>query len=117
MHETPIEKGRNLMNGIAAEIVAALTGEQWMAKDTSRTRPAPDQVARLAYRLYEARGRSDGHDIEDWLTAEARLTEGRVAEGLDFAVARPGTERSGTTRRATRACDPNIGTERQGRGA
>lgn len=31
------------------------------------------QIAELAFRLYEARGRQDGHDIEDWLRAEAVL--------------------------------------------
>ena len=28
-------------------------------------------VARVAYELYEQRGRVDGHDLEDWLRAEA----------------------------------------------
>jgi Protein of unknown function (DUF2934) len=27
-----------------------------------------------AYYLYEQRGRVDGHDLEDWLQAEAELT-------------------------------------------
>ena len=27
-----------------------------------------------AYELYEARGRGDGHDVEDWLEAEADVT-------------------------------------------
>ena len=31
------------------------------------------QVARRAYDLYLARGREDGHDIEDWLQAEREL--------------------------------------------
>ena len=30
-------------------------------------------VARRAYELYESRGRRDGHDLEDWLRAEAEL--------------------------------------------
>ena len=29
------------------------------------------EVARVAYELYEQRGRVDGHDLEDWLKAEA----------------------------------------------
>jgi hypothetical protein len=32
-----------------------------------------DDVARRAYDLYAARGRKDGHDIEDWLQAEREL--------------------------------------------
>lgn len=38
-------------------------------------RPAPthEQVARLAYSYWEARGRRDGSAEEDWLRAEAEL--------------------------------------------
>jgi hypothetical protein len=32
-----------------------------------------DEIRRLAYQLYEERGREDGHDIDDWLRAEAEL--------------------------------------------
>ena len=31
----------------------------------------PQEVAQVAYELYEQRGREDGHDLEDWLKAEA----------------------------------------------
>jgi len=33
-----------------------------------------EQIRRRAYELYEARGRGDGHDLEDWLEAEAEIT-------------------------------------------
>jgi hypothetical protein len=64
------------MDQTAADfIVARLTGERGMGKDTSgRARPSPLEVARRAYSLYEARGRADGGDVEDWLTAERELT-------------------------------------------
>jgi Protein of unknown function (DUF2934) len=29
-----------------------------------------DTIRRKAYEIYERRGRSDGHDLEDWLKAE-----------------------------------------------
>jgi hypothetical protein len=67
------------MNGNVADIIAALTGDGWLAKDTSVKHPAHDQVAQLAYRLYEARGRQDGHDVDDWLLAEGQLANGSVA--------------------------------------
>jgi len=35
--------------------------------------PARDQVATLAYELWESRGRPDGTDLEDWFQAERRL--------------------------------------------
>ena len=33
-----------------------------------------EQIRRRAYEVYEARGREDGHDVEDWLAAEAEIT-------------------------------------------
>jgi hypothetical protein len=32
-------------------------------------------VARRAYDLYLARGREDGHDVDDWLQAERELRD------------------------------------------
>ncbi len=32
--------------------------------------PIEQQIQQRAYELYEQRGRTDGHDIEDWLQAE-----------------------------------------------
>lgn len=32
------------------------------------------QIRCRAYELYEDRGYEDGHDVEDWLRAEAELT-------------------------------------------
>ena len=32
-----------------------------------------DDIARRAYDLYLARGREDGHDVEDWMQAEREL--------------------------------------------
>ena len=49
-------------------------------KPTQRSEPTskiPDptaleeQIRLRAYELYEARGREDGHDLDDWLQAEA----------------------------------------------
>jgi hypothetical protein len=37
------------------------------------------EIARRAYDLYLARGREDGHDVEDWLTAERELTGSALA--------------------------------------
>ena len=33
-----------------------------------------EEIRRHAYELYEERGREDGHDVEDWLRAEAEIT-------------------------------------------
>ena len=40
-----------------------------LATDTTHT-----DIARRAYEFYEQRGRVDGHDYDDWLSAERDLT-------------------------------------------
>jgi hypothetical protein len=35
------------------------------------------EVARVAYGLYEQRGREDGHALDDWLKAETIVREHR----------------------------------------
>ena len=32
-----------------------------------------DQIRLRAYELYEQRGRTDGHDVDDWLQAESDM--------------------------------------------
>jgi hypothetical protein len=49
---------------------------------TTQTQPADvaagqkleQEIRRRAYALYEDRGREDGHDLDDWLRAEAEFT-------------------------------------------
>jgi hypothetical protein len=60
---------------IISDIAAIVTGEHMFAKNTSsRARPSRDDIARLAYQLYEARGRQEGQELDDWLSAERQLT-------------------------------------------
>lgn len=57
------------------DIAMALTGRRMMTKDTGgRESPSRDEIARLAYQFYETRGRRDGQDVDDWLSAEQALT-------------------------------------------
>ena len=59
----------------APEIVAADASGEWgMGKYTGgRSSPTHEEIARLAFSLYEARGGQDGHHSEDWLRAEQEL--------------------------------------------
>jgi hypothetical protein len=58
-----------------ADIEAVLTGERMTTLHTGgHERPSQREIARLAFYLYEMRGRRDGHDIDDWLSAEQELT-------------------------------------------
>ena len=48
-------------------------------KRTRRAKDAPQtvsdlEISRLAYEIYEARGRTDGAQLDDWLRAEQQLT-------------------------------------------
>ena len=36
-----------------------------------------ERIRQRAHELYEARGGEDGHDLEDWLQAEAEITAGK----------------------------------------
>jgi hypothetical protein len=54
-----------------------------MNQDVTKKPPATARSARQerrqirlrAYELYEARGREDGHELEDWLRAEEEITQ------------------------------------------
>jgi len=55
--------------------------------DTDTVQPTHDQVAQLAYRKFEERGRSDGHDRDDWFSAERELRRAPADVGdLLFAL-------------------------------
>ncbi|PYR42493.1 MAG: hypothetical protein DMF93_05710 [Acidobacteria bacterium] len=51
----------------------------------AKTEPTPDDVARRAYELYEARGSEPGAELEDWLRAERELRE--LADGTENEAA------------------------------
>ena len=62
------------MKKLADIAPAYATGEWGMGKFAGRrTSPAHDEMAQLAFSVYQSRGRQDGHHIEDWLRAEQEL--------------------------------------------
>lgn len=54
------------------DLVSRITGEGMVMKYTGG-RPTREDIARRAYQHYEARGREDGYDMQDWLRAEREL--------------------------------------------
>jgi hypothetical protein len=52
-------------------------------RTTSKTAAINQTIAERAYELYMSRGWEDGHDLEDWLTAESQVAaakpKGKVA--------------------------------------
>ena len=43
-------------------------------RESAITTDDEENVRTRAYELYEARNREEGHDVEDWLEAEAEIT-------------------------------------------
>ena len=68
-----------------------------------KTTPQVDRqtVSELAHRLWEARGREEGHALEDWLAAERQLLREQTAGAKP--VAEP---RSTPAKKRTRAEPP-----------
>ena len=48
---------------------------------TNRHPNLEEEIRRLAYELYAERGRKDGHDLDDWVRAEAEV------KGIDVRTA------------------------------
>lgn len=39
-----------------------------------------EKIRRRAYEIYELRGKQDGHDLDDWLAAEAEIAANMPGE-------------------------------------
>ena len=59
---------------------------------TSSQPPTDEQIKQRAYEFFLARGGTHGHDVEDWLCAQAELHE--AADGTDTASERRAAHRS-----------------------
>jgi len=46
----------------------------------TQPQPTREQIAARAYQLYLERGRTDGHDVDDWMQAEYELMQLPVRE-------------------------------------
>jgi hypothetical protein len=72
-------RGKSTIPPVAAPAASATTGNiSEMASQVATERPVDSEVRRLmiaeaAYYCAEQRGFEPGHDLEDWLEAEARI--------------------------------------------
>jgi DUF2934 family protein len=71
------------------ESVAARAAKS-SAKTDVVTRVTVEAISRRAYGLFQAHGGEHGHDVEDWLLAEAELREGHSTD-----VASPAADKQG----------------------
>jgi hypothetical protein len=72
------EKLNNLDKRVVTDashfVISQAAGDWGMGRYTgARRTPTHEEIAQLAYSLYESRGRQDGHHLEDWLRAEQQL--------------------------------------------
>ena len=72
--------------------------------DVVKQRDLNEEIAKVAYDLYEKRGRSNGNDMDDWVKAEKIITErfARVKKDeidLMSEVAEKVTEKAATKKR------------------
>jgi hypothetical protein len=71
----------SLQRAGTAIIPAAMSTDRTKKSPTAVTREPQElenQISLRAYELYEARGREDGHEQEDWLRAEEEITSNKV---------------------------------------
>lgn len=54
--------------------MSALPRKSTTARTAAPASDLEEQIRCRAYELYEIRGRQDGHDVEDWLQAEAEIS-------------------------------------------
>ena len=66
--------------------------------DTVSPESNDGEVASMAYLIWEERGRTDGHDLEDWLVAEMLLGLGSKQNAQQMERMRCGNDRSGFLR-------------------
>ena len=55
------------------------TATSKQAMGAPQSEPTTEQIAQRAYEIYQARGGTEGQDIEDWLEAERQLRRGPEA--------------------------------------
>ena len=70
---TSVSINKTVMTKAADFVTSQAAGEGMGTYTGGRLAPTHDEIAQLAYFLYESRGRQDGQDMEDWLGAEQQL--------------------------------------------
>jgi hypothetical protein len=70
-HPDKIEKKKTTREGMSQ--AAAETTLAPKSDEPTLLIPIEQQIQQRAYELYEQRGRTDGHDLDDWLQAECEI--------------------------------------------
>jgi len=67
-----------------------------LALDQGSVELTEEYIRERAYQLYEERGRQDGHDMEDWLQAEAEIFGRKSIASMDKKEKESEYERAST---------------------
>lgn len=59
---------------VKAKAMAPKSVKAVSAKASGSIAPTFENIAKKSYEIYLARGAQPGHEVEDWLTAEAELS-------------------------------------------
>ena len=70
-HPDEIEKKKTTRDGVNQ--AAAQTTLAPKSDEPTVLIPIEQQIQQRAYELYEQRGRTDGHELDDWLQAECEI--------------------------------------------
>jgi hypothetical protein len=65
--------GRKTLRSTSSAPKSARARAAATATEARHAPPSTEEIALRSYELYVARGRLDGHHVEDWLQAEAEL--------------------------------------------
>ena len=49
-----------------------------LTSEPNGSKPAHEEVATFAFRIWDQQGRTNGHDVDDWLEAERQLEATRA---------------------------------------
>ena len=73
--------------------------------------PLNDEIARVAYDLFQKKGRRHGHHLNDWFEAEKIVKAGHAEESVKKAAGIAGVENHEPVRRKRKGeiAEPKIG--------
>ena len=66
---------RDVLTAMRSVVTHRMKNGEEESGNMTQQSPRPEQIAARAYQLYLERGRTDGHDVDDWLQAEYELIQ------------------------------------------
>src|SRR6185437_1990448 len=77
-----------MIGRLSRDICPLNAARNWNPRRSYTGTPTQEEIRQRAYEIYEARGREEGNEADDWFTAERELTN-----ELGFSRRNPGRRR------------------------